>query len=457
MNLSLLDPFTLAQDYPESLSSELRSGHSTCVRFNRKGDLIASGRLDGTVVLFDVETNGLARYLRGHVRQIQSLSWSQDGRYLASASQDFKVIVWDLSKNGEASARTVRFNAPVYCAELHPLNPNLFVCALFEDTPYLVDITDPIPKKYPFSSAPKRPTIPGAEEGEIDEKRAAADAKHLTTVAVFTVSGEHIITGTNKGWANIVFTRTRETIHSTRITSGCITYIRLTTSGRNMVVNSNDRVLRSIHIPDTLREGVNGNEIKLEVEHKFQDVVNRLLWNHCTFSGNGDYLTASTFKNHDIYIWERSMGSLVKILEGPKEELGTVEWHPTRPLVAAAGLESGKIFIWATSNPQRWSALAPDFRELEENIEYQEREDEFDIHPKEDVTKRRLHLENEDVDVRTIEPVRGELEDSWTMPVVLDLEDTESEEEVTVAGRRKSPAVEKEKRGGRARKRKVDG
>lgn len=73
------------------------------------------------------------------------------------------------------------------------------------------------------------------------------------------------------------------------------------------------------------------------------------------------------------------------------------------------------------------------------------------------MTKRRLHLENEEVDVRTIEPVRGELEDSWTMPVVLDLEDTESEEEVTAAGRRKSPAVEKEKRGGRARKRKVDG
>lgn len=92
-----------------------------------------------------------------------------------------------------------------------------------------------------------------------------------------------------------------------------------------MVINSSDRVLRSIHIPDTLREGVNGNDIKLEVEHKFQDVVNRLLWNHCTFSGNGDYLTATTFKNHDIYIWERSMGSLVKILEGPKEEMGVVE------------------------------------------------------------------------------------------------------------------------------------
>lgn len=204
-------------------------------------------------------------------------------------------------------------------------NSNLFVCALFEDTPYLVDISEPVPQKYPFASAPKRPVLPGAEEGEIDEKRAAADAKHLTTVAVFSGSGDHVITGTNKGWANIISTKTREPIYSTRITSGCVTYIRLTSSGRNMVINSSDRVLRSIHIPDTLREGVNGNDIKLEVEHKFQDVVNRLLWNHCTFSGNGDYLTATTFKNHDIYIWERSMGSLVKILEGPKEEMGVVE------------------------------------------------------------------------------------------------------------------------------------
>lgn len=127
---------------------------------------------------------------------------------------------------------------------------------------------------------------------------------------------------------NIISTSTKEMIHSTRLTSGCVTYIRLTLSGRNMVVNSNDRVLRSINIPDTLKEGVDEGEIKLEVEHKFQDVVNRLLWNHCTFSGNGDYLSASTFKNHDIYIWERSLGSLVKILEGPKEELGTVEASP---------------------------------------------------------------------------------------------------------------------------------
>ena len=35
-------------------------------------------QVDGTVVIFDIETNGVARKLQGHTRQIQSL------RYVAS-------------------------------------------------------------------------------------------------------------------------------------------------------------------------------------------------------------------------------------------------------------------------------------------------------------------------------------------------------------------------------------
>lgn len=62
MNLALTDPFILAQDCPEALTGKLRkthppyllsyadfqlpgSGHATCLRFNRKGDFLASGRV----------------------------------------------------------------------------------------------------------------------------------------------------------------------------------------------------------------------------------------------------------------------------------------------------------------------------------------------------------------------------------------------------------------------------
>jgi COMPASS component SWD1 len=63
MNLSLIDPFVLAQDYPDTLTGKLSthplffmsnvmilmclpgSGHATCLRFNRKGDYLAAGRV----------------------------------------------------------------------------------------------------------------------------------------------------------------------------------------------------------------------------------------------------------------------------------------------------------------------------------------------------------------------------------------------------------------------------
>jgi COMPASS component SWD1 len=134
MNVALTDPFVLAQDYPETPTAHLRSGHSTCARFSRRGDFLASGRVDGIVVIFDVETNGVARKLCGHVRQIQSLSWSSDGRYLLSASQDWKVVLWDLSDGVLAGAekekgsvggvrlRTLRVGGPVYMADMHPQN-----------------------------------------------------------------------------------------------------------------------------------------------------------------------------------------------------------------------------------------------------------------------------------------------------------------------------------------------
>ena len=120
MNLSLIDPFVLAQDYPEVLTGNLHSGHAACLRFNRKGDFLASGRVDGSIIIFDVETHGVAHKLQGHTRQIQSLSWSREGRYLLSGSQDWKCVLWDLGDGSRIC--TVRFEAPVYMAELHPEN-----------------------------------------------------------------------------------------------------------------------------------------------------------------------------------------------------------------------------------------------------------------------------------------------------------------------------------------------
>jgi COMPASS component SWD1 len=198
----------------------------------------------------------------------------------------------------------------------------LFVASLFEDQPMLVDISSTTPVKRHLPSAPLRPQHEGEDT---NEKQAAQDAKHTTCITIFTSLGNHIIAGTSKGWLNIIETQSCRTIHSTRLCNGVVIYLRLTASGRDMVSNSSDRVIRTIPMPDFSQVDLDISNLKIEVEHKFQDVVNRLSWNHVAFSSTGEYVTASTYMNHDVYVWERSHGSLVKILEGPREELGVVE------------------------------------------------------------------------------------------------------------------------------------
>jgi COMPASS component SWD1 len=444
--------------YPSHVIQGAENGCS----FSHRGDLLASGTAKGTIAIFDLETNGVARKLKGHTagRTVQSLSWEKSGRYLLSSSIDWKVILWDLQDGSRV--RVCKLGAPVYIAELHPQNWLMCVAALYEYRPVLADFGDVAQtKQYPLPNLPKR----AAHEQEGHEK---ADAKHFTTVAAFTPTGSHIITGTTKGWLNIISTSTRETIYSTRLCSKPILLIRLSASGRDLLVNASDTIIRTIKLPDLASPSLSPDNINLEVEHKFQDVVNRLSWNHVAFSSNADYVMASTLMNHDVYIWERGHGSLVKILEGPKEELGAVEWHPHKPLVAATGVESGRIYVWAINMPQRWSALAPDFVEVEENVEYVEGEDEFDIRPAEELQQRRLDMEDEEVDVLTVDEEQREREaasagslaasmiangtakeksakeSEFRMPVLLDMGESDSEDEIVAIGtgqyRRKSTA-----------------
>ncbi len=311
------------------------------------------------------------------------------------------------------------------------LDSHQFVASIFDEAPVLVDVNGAIDIKHILPSAPKRTNTDA--DAATKEKQAKEDARQMTTATVWTVTGEHILAGTNKGKLNIVDAKTREIIWSEKICTSVVTTLRMTASGRELLVNSQDRIIRTFHVPNLSADDLDPDTIQVPLEHKFQDVVNKLSWNHVTFSATGEYVAASTYNNHELYIWERNHGSLVRMLEGPKEEQGVIEWHPHRAMLAACGLETGRIYIWSVTSPQRWSALAPDFVEVEENVEYIEREDEFDIHPQEEINKRRLDREDEDIDVLTVDPSKGyddEVDMSgFRMPVLFNLGESDSEEE----------------------------
>jgi len=198
----------------------------------------------------------------------------------------------------------------------------LFAAALFEDQPVLVDMSSEIPVKHPLPTAPRRSQL---ERENATEKQAAQDAKQTTTVTLFTPSGDHILAGTNKGWLNIIDAKSHQMLYSYRVANNIIVLIRLTHAGRDVVINSSDRIVRTLHLPDLSDPKFDFDALQVDVEHKFQDLVQRLSWNAVTFSSSGEYVAATTWMNHHVYIWERGQGSLVKILEGTKEELSAVE------------------------------------------------------------------------------------------------------------------------------------
>merc|ERR1719186_1347038 len=222
------------------------------------------------------------------------------------------------------------------------------------------------------------------------------DETDLHIFASYDRRGENIFTGNSKGKILIVDTENLRVVKQFRLTqtvSNAVKGIEFSRRGESFLVNTADRVIRVYSVKEVM-ESVDRDK-EPEPLQKLQDLVNKTMWKKCCFSGDGEYVCAGSARQHALYIWEKSVGNLVKILHGTKgETLLDVVWHPVRPIVAS--ISSGVISLWAQQQVENWSAFAPDFKELDENVDYEERESEFD--------NEELDLEV-DVDVSSKAPI----------------------------------------------------
>jgi WD40 repeat protein len=75
------------------------SSEVQAIAFRPNSQILAGGSDDGKIRLWDVEKQGLIQTLNGHLSRVWSIAFSQDGRLLASGSSDKTVNLWSLSTN----------------------------------------------------------------------------------------------------------------------------------------------------------------------------------------------------------------------------------------------------------------------------------------------------------------------------------------------------------------------
>ncbi|CAL9733828.1 COMPASS component Swd1p [Monosporozyma servazzii] len=448
MNLLLQDPFSVLKEYPEKLTHTIQNPLvTTSLKYSPQGHYLALGSVNGSVMIFDMDTfrpiHVLGSQCGGaHSRAVHTIEWSnisddasqQSGRYIVTSGRDWCVRVWDILDPGKPLYQ-VSFDGPVWGSQWvslksvgesnHEESHQSLVATIFEE-PYAYYI-DPI----------KNLKLPLQQDftGNGDSKQE--DHGFVLTSTIHPKLNNVVITGSSKGW--IEFYRIYKDdsnqasphftlLYSDRISGSNIKDIIISQNGDRMAVNCSDRTIRqySLSYEETT------TTFTLDLEHKYQDVINKLQWNAIVFSNkSGDYIVASTHgsSTHELYLWETNSGSLVRVLEGAEEELMDIDWNFHTMSIASNGFETGDVYVWSLVIPPKWSALAPDFEEVEENIDYQEKEDEFDeVDETVEKLKANSTLKNdkdlEPIDLRTREKydVRGNDLSHDQCPVPIDYE-----------------------------------
>ncbi|KAI0079760.1 WD40 repeat-like protein [Panus rudis PR-1116 ss-1] len=323
-------------------------------------------------------------------------------RYVLTSSKDWNVIVWDLASDTDPPRRvtTLRFDAPVTSAAFHPRNSQIILVLLGVGEAYLVDLR---------KDHPARTELADYQDEEADGK--ARPRNTAFTVAQFDPAGKHVFIGTSTGYVLVFNCRTKLLIARHKINgAGIIKGLEFTKTGRRLVTNSSDRILRQFNLPAYPSPSVSNCETlrliesELEPTYRFHDPINKTAWHAMSYSPDGDWLAGGAADNatHKIYIWDiQNEGQFASTLDGGREPLIHVHWHPLKPVIAST-TNRGNILIWHCPAPERWGAFAGGFEEVDENVEYEEREDEFDIEDESAAVFKKQQIEDEAVDIFTM-------------------------------------------------------
>eukprot|EP00826_Nyctotherus_ovalis_P004597 TRINITY_DN11006_c0_g1_i1.p1 TRINITY_DN11006_c0_g1~~TRINITY_DN11006_c0_g1_i1.p1 ORF type:complete len:447 (+),score=120.13 TRINITY_DN11006_c0_g1_i1:78-1418(+) len=316
---------------------------------------------------------------------ISHIEWSHDSNFLLVSYQQInKLILWHVDTCERRFELEVS-DKSFLKAQLYPYNPHVAIVSCAQ--PYLVDIKTGESARFLAEQEEEKMAV-GEEKSAGEEWLVLGLSKEKRHFFLLVSPKNQVIllkerVGEMEDDAHkeiSAFINTEKFVVVTVLSltvNGKISSIVANDDQSFILLNASDRCLRLVQIDYQQKE--------LILQKECSDVINRKKWMAMNFFTIGhpekkQYIVSGVGESgsHDICFMSMDDSNKEERLGPSKEGCMHLCGHCTYHNSIAVVSSNGDVLLWSVKNPKSWTALAPDFTEIEENIEYVEKEDEFD-------------------------------------------------------------------------------
>lgn len=290
--------------------------------------------------------------LRSHEDEIWYLQFSNNGKYLASSSNDKSAIIWEVHENGELSLKhtLVGHQKPVLMVAWSPDNRELLTCGM-EEVVRRWDVLSgecihmyeksglgmiscgwfPDGKRFFTGVTDKSICLWDLDGKEVESWKGQRAIK--TSDMAVTKDGKRIISMCKE--AAILLLDREAKLEKVIEEEQTVTSFSLSRDDKYLLVNL---VSQEIHLWSI------ADDPQLLMRYKGHK-RSRFVIRSC-FGGYEQAFIASGSEDSQVYIWHRATGDLIEALPGHSGAVNCVSWNPANPHMLASASDDHSIRIW---------------------------------------------------------------------------------------------------------------